>query len=487
METGAIVSDIWGRVLSSMASELKKFSFDTWLRGTHPVELTSDTLTIAVRDGFAQQWIEERYIDRIRDALREVTGREVAVRLVIDPDSQAEEESAAAAEGARAPQTAQPVEDSGGEHGPLWAASFPTASGTPGAAPAGPAPRGRPALLLNPKYTFETFVVGDSNRLAHAAALAVADSPGRAYNPLFIYGGVGLGKTHLMQAIGHQTLTISPYPRVLYVSAETFTNELINAIRDDRTIEFKNKYRNIDVLLIDDIQFLAGKERTQEEFFHTFEALHGATRQIVISSDRPPKEIPTLEERLRSRFEWGLLADIQPPDLETRIAILRKKAQSESLSVPDDVVIHVASRVNTNIRELEGALVRIVASASLENRPVTLEVAGEALRKILPERTMRPPSISDIQKVVANHYSLTVDDLKSNSRVRRVALPRQIAMFLARNLTNHSLPKIGEEFGGRDHTTVLHACDKIGKLRKNDAELEEALGILLSRLREAPA
>jgi chromosomal replication initiator protein len=290
-----------------------------------------------------------------------------------------------------------------------------------------------------------------------------------------------------MQAIGHYVARYSPDLVVLYVSSETFTNELINAIRDDKTIEFKRRYRNIDVLLIDDIQFLAGKERTQEEFFHTFEALHGANRQIVISSDRPPKDIPTLEERLRSRFEWGLLADIQPPDLETRVAILRKKAQTEGLSIPDDVIMHVASRVNTNIRELEGALIRIVASSSLENRPITLEFAVEALRDIFPEKGARAATIADIQALVARHYSLSVDDLKSDSRVRRVAFPRQIAMYLCRELTNHSLPKIGEEFGGRDHTTVIHACEKINKERAQNPDLDEQLKTLLSALRQLPA
>jgi len=472
---GLGMADIWGRVLQVMESELRKPSFDTWLKSTRPVELFDNTLVVAVQNTFAQQWIESRYMPLILSALREAAGRPLDVRFVT-PD--AHQEVAAAA---YRPDTVQPL---AADPPPRDPAAPP--SGADGPSPSGK--DGRPPLYLNPKYTFESFVVGDSNRLAHAAALAVAESPARAYNPLFIYGGVGLGKTHLMQAIGHYVARYSPDLVVLYVSSETFTNELINAIRDDKTIEFKRRYRNIDVLLIDDIQFLAGKERTQEEFFHTFEALHGANRQIVISSDRPPKDIPTLEERLRSRFEWGLLADIQPPDLETRVAILRKKAQTEGLCIPDDVIMHVASRIDTNIRELEGALIRIVASSSLENQPITLEFAVEALRDILPEKKgVRAATIADIQALVARHYSLSVDDLKSDSRVRRVAFPRQIAMYLCRELTNHSLPKIGEEFGGRDHTTVLHACEKITKERTQNPDLDEQLKNLLSALRELPA
>lgn len=336
---------------------------------------------------------------------------------------------------------------------------------------------------LNPKYTFDTFVVGNSNRLAHAAALAVAESPSKAYNPLFIYGGVGLGKTHLMHAIGHHVLKNYKNYKVVYVSSETFTNELINAIKDDQNIEFRNKYRNIDVLLVDDIQFLAGKERTQEEFFHTFNTLHEADKQIIISSDRTPKEIPTLEDRLRSRFEWGLLADIQPPDLETREAILRKKAQIENHVIPDEVIRFIATKIKSNIRELEGALLRVVAYASLNQKEITLDLTKEALKEFFSGNRQHNITIPLIQKVVAKYYNLKVEDLKSKRRTQNVAFPRQIAMYLARELTEISLPVIGHEFGGRDHTTVMHACDKIKECIDRDVNIEDTVNKIVSILK----
>ena len=330
---------------------------------------------------------------------------------------------------------------------------------------------------------FETFVVGNSNRFAHAASLAVAEAPAKAYNPLFIYGGVGLGKTHLMHAIGHYVLENNKNAKVVYVSSETFTNELINAIRDDKTVEFRNKYRNIDVLLIDDIQFVAGKERTQEEFFHTFNTLHEANKQIVISSDRPPKEIPTLEDRLRSRFEWGLITDIQAPDLETRIAILRKKAKLENLSIPNDVIVYIANKINTNIRELEGALIRVVAYSSLTGHKINLELAEEALKDIIPQNNKKTVTIELIQQVVAKHFNLKVEDMKTKKRTQAIAFPRQIAMYLCREMTDASLPKIGEEFGGRDHTTVIHAFDKIRKSLKTDPNLDMTIKKIISELK----
>ncbi len=470
MSSEIALADMWGRVLASMEGELVRPSVDACFKGTRPVSFLDDTLVVAVPNTFALEWIQSRYLSLIRAILHGVLGRDVSVKLVVPP---ADQEAGAASAWAdpMAPAGAVP---------PLPDLAV---GGDPDVPVAGTLRRPI-APSLNPKYTFDSFVVGNSNRLAHAAALAVAESPARAYNPLFLYGGVGLGKTHLMQAIGHQVARRFPDLAVLYTTGETFTNELINAIRDDRTMEFKNRYRSIDILLIDDIQFIAGKERTQEEFFHTFEALHGASRQIVLSSDRPPKEIPTLEERLRSRFEWGLLADIQPPDLETRVAILRKKAQREALLVPDEVIMHIATHIHTSIRELEGALIRIVASASLKNRPVTLEIASEALRDILPSRASRPVTISDIQRAVCRHFSISLDDLRGESRARKVSLPRQIAMLLCRELTGASLPRIGEEFGGRDHTTVLHACEKISGERKTNPELEEALGAIQSMLQE---
>jgi chromosomal replication initiator protein len=334
-------------------------------------------------------------------------------------------------------------------------------------------------LNLNPKYTFETFVVGSSNQFAHAAALAVADSPSNTYNPLYIYGGVGLGKTHLMHAIGQRVRELNRHLRLCYISSERFMNELINAIRYDQTMPFREKYRTIDVLLIDDIQFLAGKERTQEEFFHTFNALYDNQKQIVISSDCPPREIPTLEERLHSRFEWGLIADIQPPDLETKVAILRKKAESEKLELPDNVALFMASKIRSNIRELEGSLVRLTALASLKGETITLPLAQEALKNIMDEDE-RVVTIEVIQKVVADYYNLKVADLKSKTNSRNIAVPRQVAMYICKMLTKASLPEIGREFGGKHHTTVLHSVNKIGDLYEQKGNFHRLINSLIT-------
>ncbi|NPV29386.1 MAG: chromosomal replication initiator protein DnaA [Firmicutes bacterium] len=433
------LSDIWQQVLKILEEALDEHSLATWSKAARPLAYHDGTLVITTMDEFTRNWLETRYSALIRSRLEAQLHHPVALRFV----------------------TAGTEEDLIG---------------------LGAGRNGEATPNLNPKYTFDTFVVGNSNRLAHAASLAVAEAPSKAYNPLFIYGGVGLGKTHLMHAIGHYVLKNNSSFRVVYVSSETFTNELINAIRDDKTVEFRNKYRTIDVLLIDDIQFLAGKERTQEEFFHTFNALYEANKQIVISSDRAPKEIPTLEDRLRSRFEWGLLADIQPPDLETRIAILRKKAQLEKFSLPDDVLLFIATNIKSNIRELEGALARIIAYASLHQREINLDLASEALKDILLGN--RPPHVTVpmIQKVVAQYFNLRVEDFKARRRTRSVAFPRQIAMYLARELTDISLPKIGEEFGGRDHTTVLHAHEKIKEEIKKDTNLELVINELIKAL-----
>ncbi|MBK7992653.1 MAG: chromosomal replication initiator protein DnaA [Blastocatellia bacterium] len=335
---------------------------------------------------------------------------------------------------------------------------------------------------LNQKYSFENFVVGSSNQFAHAAAQAVAAAPSKAYNPLFIYGGVGLGKTHLMHAIGHTIRSRNRHLRLVYISAEKFMNELINAIRYDKTLTFREKYRSIDVLLVDDIQFIAGKERTQEEFFHTFNALYDAQKQIVISSDCPPKEIPTLEERLHSRFEWGLLADIQPPDLETKVAILRRKAELEKIDLENDLALFIASKIKSNVRELEGSLVRLVAYSSLKKQPITLQLAQEVLRNIIDEDE-RGISIETIQKVVASHYGLKVNDLKSKNNSRSIAIPRQVAMYLCKTLTKASLPEIGREFGGKHHTTVLHSVNKITSLYQTDKDFHRVINSLTSSLK----
>lgn len=334
-------------------------------------------------------------------------------------------------------------------------------------------------LPLNPKYTFDTFVVGSCNQFAHAASLAVVDMPSKTYNPLYVYGGVGLGKTHLMHAIGQAIKQRNQNVRLTYLSSERFMNELINAIRYDRTIGFRDKYRNIDVLLMDDIQFLAGKERTQEEFFHTFNALYDAQKQIVISSDCPPREIPTLEERLHSRFEWGLIADIQPPDLETKVAILKRKADLVGTKLPDSVALFIASKIKSNIRELEGSLVRLTAYASLKGVPMDLELAQEVLRTTIAEESSGV-SVELIQKTIAAHYGLKVADLKSKNNSRKVAVPRQVAMYLCKTLTKASFPEIGREFGGKHHTTVLHSVNKIAHLYENDPDFHKAINSLIA-------
>ncbi len=329
--------------------------------------------------------------------------------------------------------------------------------------------------MLNPKYLFDTFVIGSGNRFAHAASLAVAEAPAKAYNPLFIYGGVGLGKTHLMHAIGHYVREHKPDAKVVYLTSEKFTNEFINAIMENKTAEFRNKYRTVDVLLIDDIQFIAGKESTQEEFFHTFNALHEENKQLVISSDRPPKEIPTLEDRLRSRFEWGLITDITPPDLETRIAILNKKAKAEGLDIPNEVMMYIANQIDTNIRELEGALIRVVAYSSLVNQDIDASLAADALKDIIPSKKPKIITTQHIMEVVGEKYNVKIEEFIAKKRTKSIAFPRQIAMYLSRELTDLSLPKIGDEFGGRDHTTVLHAHDKISKLLVDDTVLTKEI------------
>ncbi|OJG91183.1 chromosomal replication initiator protein dnaA [Enterococcus saccharolyticus] len=339
------------------------------------------------------------------------------------------------------------------------------------------------ASMLNPKYTFDTFVIGKGNQMAHAAALVVAEDPGSIYNPLFFYGGVGLGKTHLMHAIGHQMLVKRPHAKIKYVSSENFTNDFINSIQKNKMEEFRNEYRTVDLLLVDDIQFLVNKEGTQEEFFNTFEELYRNNKQIVLTSDRLPNEIPTLPQRLVSRFAWGLSVDITPPDLETRTAILRKKAEAENLEIPDDTLSYIAGQIDSNIRELEGALVRVQAFATIQSADITTSLAAEALKALQASETLRQVSVLDIQEEVANYYHIQIKDLKGKKRVKSIVVPRQIAMYLSREMTDNSLPKIGAEFGGKDHTTVIHAHEKIQQLLKNDPiiqnEISEIKGLLL--------
>lgn len=465
------LSTLWQKTLEKLQQELSQPSFDTWISSIQLLGRKGDTLIIAVPNEFAKDWLENRYSALIRSIVQSITNTPLNIRFIIP----APNEPLPSLE----PEQKNIPFSSPDQIAPSSFHQDPASSNETIA----PSPKHEfshaPESHLNPKYTFDTFVIGSSNRFAHAASLAVAESPAKSYNPLFLYGGVGLGKTHLMHAIGHQILSNQADTRVLYVSSEKFTNDLIDAIKENKPVEFRNYYRNVDILLVDDIQFLAGKEGIQEEFFHTFNALYEANKQIIISSDRPPKEIPTLEDRLRSRFEWGLITDIQPPDLETRIAILRKKANSEHFDVSNEVMVYIADKIQSNIRELEGALIRVMAYASLNNSPITLEVAANALKDILPVEKPKEITIDIIQQAVANYYRLNLSDFKAKKRTRTVAFPRQIAMFLCRELTDSSLPQIGLEFGGRDHTTVMHAYEKIKEDIKNEPQLEKRVNEII--------
>ncbi len=437
--------EVWQQAMPRIERQLTKPSFEAFFKHMRPMALHQNVFVISVPSLFAKEWLEGRYRRLITETLQDILRHGVDVEFIV-----ADSEPAPSA--------------------PARQAVTPRAGGAD-------------ALVITGRYTFETFVIGSGNRFAHAASLAVAEAPAKAYNPLFIYGGVGLGKTHLLQAIGHYVLTHKQMAKVMYVSSEKFTNDLINSIRDDKTVEFRNKYRTADVLLIDDIQFLAGKERTQEEFFHTFNALHESSRQLIISSDRPPREIPTLEDRLRSRFEWGLLADIQPPDYETRIAILRKKAELDAIELPDEIAQYIAQRISSNIRELEGALSRLRAHAQMSGAPLSVDLAADVLREILPQTRVRPITIPSIQRAVAEFFGIRVEEMKSKRRTKGVAFPRQVAMYLSRELTDASLPRIGEEFGGRDHTTVMHACDRVKAAVIQDTHLAAGIKSLVDNFR----
>ncbi len=430
------LSSLWPRALELLKNELTEISFNTWIKTIEPLALNSNSIELGAPTDFNKGILESRYASLIRNAIKQISSKEYNINIIVPSQETAK----------RGQQNM--------ENGSAEDVTF---------------------SILNPKYTFDTFVIGNSNRLAHAASVAVAESPAKAYNPLFLYGGVGLGKTHLMHAIGHYILTQNPASKVIYVSSEKFTNELINAIKDDRNEEFRSKYRNIDVLLVDDIQFIGGKERTQEEFFHTFNALYEANKQIIISSDRSPKEITTLEERLRSRFEWGLTADIQSPDVETRIAILKKKAQQEKLYIPNDVLEFIADKVASNIRELEGALNKVIAYSSLTENEISIDLATEALKEIISASNTRVVNSMLIIDTVSRYFDLRPDEFKSKKRNRDISFPRQIAMYLCRNLTELSLPKIGDAFGGRDHTTVMHAIEKIDEDIQNNPEVRRTV------------
>lgn len=432
------------KTINIIKGELTEVSFNTWIKSITPISIDKDSIRLSVPNQFTKEILENRYKDLIINSMKIITTKKYDIAFLISSEEALETD-----------------EDQETDTNNV---NTDTSSS-----------------MLNPKYKFDSFVIGNSNRFAHAACLAVAEAPAKAYNPLFIYGGVGLGKTHLMQAIGHYILDNNPKAKVVYVSSEKFTNELINSIKDDKNVEFRNKYRNVDVLLIDDVQFIAGKERTQEEFFHTFNALHENNKQIILSSDRPPKEIPTLEDRLRSRFEWGLIADIQAPDFETRIAILKKKADVEHLNIPNDVMVYIATQIKSNIRELEGALIRIVAFSSLTNKEISVDLASEALKDIISSKQNKQITIDLIQDVVSSYFNLRIEDFKSARRTKNIAFPRQIAMYLSRKLTDMSLPKIGEAFGGRDHTTVIHAYEKISSALKEDDDLKYTINEITKR------
>ena len=464
----AELDDLWNRALDDLRSQLTGAAQRAWLDETAPVGYSHDTVVLAAPHSFAREQLDTRYGAALRTAFTNAAGRALNVVVTVKPSAAPE-----------APEDALP---SAHEH---------TRFTEP--APDLPAPpadaTGRPSEdrdgSLNEKYTFDSFVIGSSNRFPHAAAFAVAEAPAKAYNPLFIYGGAGLGKTHLLQAVGHYTRNLYPNMRVRYVTSEQFTNEFIDGIRNREQTKFQRRYRETDVLLIDDIQFLENREQTQEEFFHTFNALHNAEKQIVISSDRPPKQIRQLEERLRTRFEWGLMTDIQPPDLETRLAILRAKSAKEQLHVPDDVLELIASRISSNIRELEGALIRVTAFASLQRTEATLQLAQVVLKDLFPDSGTSEISVGLIMAETASYFGLTLDDLCSTSRTRQLVTARQIAMYLTRELTDLSLPRIGQAFGGRDHSTVMHANKKISSLMQERPSIYEQVQELTSRIKTA--
>jgi chromosomal replication initiator protein len=445
---------LWSDVSGRLRSALNDTTYGTWFAHTAGLALDDSRFVLAVPNDFTRDWIEGHFLELIGAAIRDITGRDRAIELrVTDPGTQPAEPSAPSA-----PRVA-PVE--------RLVPHRPESGG------------------FNAKYTFDSFVIGSSNRFAHAAALAVAEAPAQAYNPLFIYGSTGLGKTHLLQAVAQYVSEHSREMSVRYVTSETFMNDFINSLRDKRIEGFKQRYRTYDVLLIDDVQFFEHKERIQEEFFHTFNSLYEAGSQIVMSSDRPPRDIATLEERLRSRFEWGLITDIQPPDLETRIAILRKKVKTDGIHVPEpEVLTFIAGRVSTNIRELEGALTRVVAFSSLTGRAMSVELSQDVLKDVFPQGEAAEVSIKRIQDLVAERFNMSLEELCGDKRSQNIVYPRQVAMYLSRELTDSSLPKIGKEFGGRDHTTVIHANAKIARLIREDRSVYNLVQELTARVKQ---
>ncbi len=469
-------TQIWKATLTALQSQVSRHDYDALLRSATLLSLDNGVARIGVSSPTQKEGLENRLLMPLRNALTRVVGYSVQVQVLIANPSLRPELLPASFNGSRFATEPEPMiaESS--------APAFMPGNGVSERAVQLDLASAMRSGMLNPKYTFSSFIVGSSNRLAHAACLAVADNPGQAYNPLFLYGGVGLGKTHLLHAIGNRVLDRDPEINVLYVSSEKFTNDLINAIRRQQTEEFRMRYRNIDVLLIDDIQFIAGKDATQEEFFHTFNTLHSAAKHIVISSDRPPKAILTLEERLRSRFEWGLIVDVQPPDLETRTAILRAKAEQMSVHVPDEVIDFLAHKIQSNIRELEGSLNRVAAYAELNRLPITIDTATAALADLLGNQRRRRVSAEAILQVVSEHYGIEVEQLRARNRSRHVVVPRQVAMYLLREETESSLVDIGNLLGGRDHTTVMYGCEKIAEEINTDSHLRSEVMMIRERI-----
>ncbi|MGA2695450.1 MAG: chromosomal replication initiator protein DnaA [Terriglobales bacterium] len=453
VSSASIAPNPWVRILDALEKKINRHSYDTWLKPTRYSHTTGGILFVRVPTAEFRH-VGDKYADLIQEALDNLGLEYKDVKFVTPEDDPA----------------ATPVRHDGG---------------LSRATPSPHATQSRfdwdGAAQLNPRYTFDAFVIGSANQFAHAACQAVAERPSKAYNPLFLYGGVGMGKTHLMQAIGHEIKRRQPQAAICYVSSEKFTNEMINSLRYDKMTSFRDKFRGMDVLLIDDIQFLAQKERTQEEFFHTFNALHESMKQIVIASDRPPKELAEVEDRLRSRFEWGLIADIQPPDLETKVAILQKKSEQEKVILPTDVALYIASNIRSNVRELEGALIRLVAHSSLIGTEITLPYAQQVLKNFIDSQA-RKVTIESIQKAVAEQFGLRLVEIKAKNNSRSIVYPRQIAMYLAKHLTEASLPEIGRQFGGKHHTTVLHSVEKIDNARKDDKDLNRLVNKLTEQL-----